>query len=100
MFGAVLEDPSEFLAQSVWRESRDHADKLLTAWLQVIEKHEILRTRFLSTTKGAFQVVSRFERNNYLLRIANSSLDQALDDDRQLGFKEVGCDVQDINGCL
>ncbi|KAL1914584.1 uncharacterized protein VTP21DRAFT_8115 [Calcarisporiella thermophila] len=54
----LLQDPGSYLLQSVYETERNiDIDRLVTAWTRVANVNTILRTIFISTRDGVFQIV-------------------------------------------
>ncbi|KAJ3064032.1 hypothetical protein HK102_008307 [Quaeritorhiza haematococci] len=93
--GAMLKDPSEYTVQVVFDIVKSDLDveRLKKAWERVSTQHPILRTVFVPTSEGVFQVVKKRVNThwNTSLTMAPStvgaSLATFLQEDRKRGFR-------------
>jgi hypothetical protein len=77
MFSTSVQDSSAYVAQQVWKCTPEmDSVKLFQAWNQVIEKHSILRTTFVSTSEGIYQIC--FPRSNVTLEKQHGDLKSVL----------------------
>ena len=61
MFAETATNAADYLGQIVLTVPKREQPHLIKAWNQVIAKHEILRTSFINTTQGAYQVIHEFQ---------------------------------------
>ena len=88
MFTTTLDDSGAYVAQVVWKlDTIVTAPRMIEAWQVLLENHEILRTRFVQTSKGPHQVV--YESSQALFKTYVGSLQDALQKGLNAGFREI-----------
>ncbi|KAI8893334.1 hypothetical protein BC833DRAFT_544737, partial [Globomyces pollinis-pini] len=87
MFAETMSNPSAFVYQMTWKLNEQVTlNRLRMAWIQVIEKHDILRTCFVPTSNGMFQAVLPFKPENVPLIKSSKDLNTSLSDGLKAGF--------------
>ncbi|KAJ2991561.1 hypothetical protein HDV02_003691 [Globomyces sp. JEL0801] len=89
IFAECSVNKSSYIHQITWELNNVvTAVKLQEAWSKVIENHDILRTRFVSTTQNIFQVVIPYSHQHVPYLTSDLNLKAALEDGLLAGFSE------------
>ncbi|KAF0699250.1 Aste57867_10177 [Aphanomyces stellatus] len=90
MVFATAKDPSAYVEQEIIAiPSFDDGEKLKLAFSTVVARRDILRTTFVTTTNGTFQVVRRPDDAFHVPTVSASPVDAFAMADRERGF-EIG----------
>ncbi|KAF0702241.1 hypothetical protein As57867_007780, partial [Aphanomyces stellatus] len=90
MVYATVKNPTAYIMQvPLIVDATFDTEALSTAFSALVEKHEILRTTFVTSTSGIYQVIRHDAVDLPMTNIEASNIDSYLDDDRARGF-EVG----------
>ncbi|KAF0693317.1 hypothetical protein As57867_015648, partial [Aphanomyces stellatus] len=88
MIFATMQKRDSYLLQiPLVMEGTFDAEKLSRAFRSVVERHDTLRTTFVSSTAGVFQIIRHDIRSLAVDRVEYSSIDAFLEVDRDRGFK-------------
>ncbi|KAI8892849.1 condensation domain-containing protein [Globomyces pollinis-pini] len=93
LLSSMIRDPSEYTVQIVYSITGEFdIARLRSSWSKVVEQHSILRTSFVATSDGIFQVVSNGDHSIWSAvddckeENVQTRIEEILQEDRKLGF--------------
>jgi hypothetical protein len=89
LYSATIEDPASFVYQMTWKLTESvTSEALRNAWRHVIAKNEILRSVFVSTSDGVYQVALTVAEHNIPTFTSYEDLETTLKLGLKRGFTE------------